>query len=338
MNSHNDDMNAEDRDAFHKISDIYRMAAQEEPAPGLDAQLRAAAARTTRPTRGSLRSWRPALATAAVMLLIAGMLHETPPASPPQPAARTDQAPRALVSPAVVAPFPVAQAPSPAVGPRPRIFSQDRGQQESEADRITQRMEEAPMRQKRALEVVPAEAPAAASASQAPAPAAAPPPLLVEGQQTPARDQAESAPAPMLKDQAQRMDRPQAEALDKNPAADGVSAVASPAGTVQGALRQEKMEKAMPDQRGLARVSGGLPQDNYDISNKVSQPEYGTTEKWLDHIRELRRQGREAEARKSLAGFRKHYPGYVLPAALQDMERPLPSALQNVPAPPPAVP
>lgn len=287
MNTHDDDMNTEDRDNSDniRIAALYRAAARDVPAPELDALLRTAAARAARP-RG-LRSWRPALATAAVMLLIAGMLHESPPpAKPPQSAAREDRLPQGLVSPAA--------------------------------------------------------APASAPAPQAPIPvaAAAAPSLLAERQQAfPAQGMAEPGSPPALKDQGQAMDRSRVEAeRDKNPVADAAPVGAALAGAVEGKLQQEKGEKAAPAPGGLARLFGG-PVSDYTSADKFDVrrlPEYGTPEKWLDAIRELRRRGQEVEARKSLAAFRKRYPDYALPAPLKDLEPPLQPAPQAVPAPPPA--
>jgi hypothetical protein len=38
---------------------------------------------------------------------------------------------------------------------------------------------------------------------------------------------------------------------------------------------------------------------------------------WLEEVRALRRQGREEEAMRRLAEFRKAYPGYLLPEDLR---------------------
>lgn len=40
-------------------------------------------------------------------------------------------------------------------------------------------------------------------------------------------------------------------------------------------------------------------------------------EAWLEDVRRLRREGREAEARESLDAFRRAYPAYVLPEDLR---------------------
>jgi hypothetical protein len=41
---------------------------------------------------------------------------------------------------------------------------------------------------------------------------------------------------------------------------------------------------------------------------------------WLDEIGRLKRAGREKEATKQLAEFRKAYPAYAVPESLRDLQ------------------
>ncbi|MDS4014849.1 MAG: hypothetical protein RKP46_10935, partial [Candidatus Accumulibacter sp.] len=127
-----------------------------------------------------------------------------------------------------------------------------------------------------------------AAAAPLPAPPQAPAPAAVAPATTPASASSETATVSRLKAEsanearagslADRAQEPEARAVRQKAA----PAVAAPAGL--GAARGE----AVP-----------------------------TASAWLEEIRELKRQGRDEEAARRLAEFRKAYPGYVLPEDLK---------------------
>lgn len=65
-----------------------------------------------------------------------------------------------------------------------------------------------------------------------------------------------------------------------------------------------------PDEKRAASPAAAMP-----AAEPASEPEL-QPEDWLEHILELKRQGRDAEAADSLKRFRLAYPGHAIPEAL----------------------
>jgi hypothetical protein len=67
---------------------------------------------------------------------------------------------------------------------------------------------------------------------------------------------------------------------------------------------------------GLAsrpRAASSAPRGEFGSADKAVRP----PEAWIEDIRRLRREGREAEAQTQLAAFRLAYPDYRLPEDLR---------------------
>jgi hypothetical protein len=275
----------------------YRETSRDEPTPELDERIRAAARRAvgTRPQsleqqaadarrRSWASRWRVPLSVAATLVIAATLtvMVQDEERRPRDDAGRG-------VSPMIVAPReaekpapPAASAPdaarsAPAVAPAPATSAPRRPEQESSTQ---PRAEPSllPKREERALE---AQQPAAAdSAPRAPAE------QLEMRRQAPAPAAAPplAAPAPVP------APRPAPKAMPETAPADAASE----------SLRRDRNLGDRPERalRGAA-------------SSAIRSPEA-----WVEHIRSLRTQGREAEATAELAELRRAYPDFQLPTDL----------------------
>src|SRR4051812_6989665 len=72
-------------------------------------------------------------------------------------------------------------------------------------------------------------------------------------------------------------------------------------------------------ERAASEVAAGRAAPSPRSSSAPMAAQYAATplQRELEHIAELRRQGRDGEADKALAEFRKRYPGYVIPEAMR---------------------
>jgi hypothetical protein len=89
----------------------------------------------------------------------------------------------------------------------------------------------------------------------------------------------------------------------------------------ESARSADESAKAKLEQRASSPVSSSRAAPPAPAGPQSSAEEepvgYKTPESWLEHVRELRRTGKSAEADASLARFKKIYPGYVIPADLR---------------------
>ena len=125
----------------------------------------------------------------------------------------------------------------------------------------------------------------AASVSATPAPMAVPQSV----QQAPAQERSADAVAPQVT---------------------GEIGESSPAGKAEMAAPAAK--RRLDDRRA---ASADMPSNSAKGASGMAD-DGETPEAWLKHIRELQSAGRDAEAARSLARFRVHYPDHVLPADL----------------------
>lgn len=75
-----------------------------------------------------------------------------------------------------------------------------------------------------------------------------------------------------------------------------------------------------PSSATMPRLMGRLPEAGSSAEQGLAKrrpADLSTPERWLEHIAELRKAGRDAEARASLVEFRKRYPDYPIPDALK---------------------
>ena len=130
-------------------------------------------------------------------------------------------------------------------------------------------------------------------------------PRSVEKKAMPKRMPPPAAPAAMSAPSAP----PEAAA----PAASNEAATALPRQKMEAAGRSAEAEARVPLQLQRATPAAAAParQD----AAKGDAP--GAAQAWIEEIRELRRQGRDEDAARRLAEFRKAYPGYLLPEDLR---------------------
>ncbi len=125
----------------------------------------------------------------------------------------------------------------------------------------------------------------------APAPQAAPSPAAEMQAQPTAPAAMEAAPAAMEAAPAAAMEAAPARRMKAAPA---------PAAVAPSAAATASVPAARAPASGLAQTA--RPQA------------------WLEHIRQLRRNGQRAEAKTELAAFRKRYPDYSIPEELRDLQ------------------
>lgn len=160
--------------------------------------------------------------------------------------------------------------------------------------------------------------PAARSEAQTPAPAAQPPAPPSKGLEKAAERRVPDPPERALestsRSSARAVPTPEAtreeRAFAPQPPAAAEPAPASP--------RQSEMRRQASQPAGAAaeslrrdRALGDRPERASRDASAIRSPEA-----WIDHIRSLRAQGREAEATAELAEFRRAYPDFQLPTDL----------------------
>ncbi len=313
---------------------VYAESAREEPPVRLDAAIRAAARREvhSRPRRlGSLvRALRAPVAIAAVLVLSASLVmlmkeekadrfYEAPaPAEPPSDVAEKAQADAALSPPA--SPTPKAaprRSPEPASAPAPA------------AERKAPRMEDRQSRNDGPAHTVP----------PSPQPFPAPAPTGEERGRTELRLQqpeekrlgaareAESGQAASGRalDRSAGVAAPEAPPAKPLPQSDALAKqrVESDTGTRGSSEQLARPAPEVPTQAAPPpppAKAAPRPQAKLAQSAKRAPTWSGferePPEQWLERIANLRRTGREADAREMLEEFRKRFPDYPLPAWL----------------------
>jgi len=307
---------------------VYAAGAIEEPPERLDAAIRAAARREVgaRPRRldALLRAWRAPVALAAVLVLSvtvvlllreegADRLTDLPPpaaapASPADSRRPDDNAPAA--PPAEQRDKPASAQPA---APQPesalRRDASPRQPAPAEADRSRKEQGRAESRQ---------EAPRALDEPRpAIRPFAEPPAAPAEPQRNaPSRTdalakQAESGAAAGAQAEQERPAAPRAPA----PPAKAAAPDAASGAFVQS--QRARSAAKLPQEESAGRLEDRARADNAAEARPVWQGyENQPPEKWLERVAELRRGARDAEARDMLAEFRRRFPQYPVPAAL----------------------
>jgi len=277
----------------------YRDAAREEPPGALDERIRAAARRAVSAGPQSPRSleaararderrrswasrWRVPLSIAATVVIAVALTlrmqhEEQAPAYREVPEA--PRAPAAVSTPAP-APPPVAAQPSAPATPPPAADSAATAapQRNSAVQVESQRPEPAspPARNERAAEAM----------QPAPAESARSVPEPAESRQQTAVPAAVPPPPPAAAPALRAAPKPGVQAPPAAPAAEGLS-----------------RDRALGDRPSRAMREAGAAAIR-------------TPEAWIEHIRSLRTQGREAEAAAELAELRRAYPDFPVPADL----------------------
>lgn len=265
------------------LAALYRSASTEEPSPGLDARILAAARGSASPPKTGTTSWvnrwKMPVALAATVLLTTTLTlmvreQEVDPSSVEDPVARESQR---TVQPA---PPPAAAKAAPKSPPLP-----DQARPEAKRDSASR----------------PTDADQAARSREAPAAA------KVEA----AAPAADELRAETPKDQPLlERSRPQAEAAP--PALAPAFTPPHQAAAAASASRPMAAPAPAPGRADRAERSAQTGQ----VAGRLIER---SPEQWLAEIRKLKVEGRTAEAEASLAEFRKRYPEYRLP---EDLKQP----------------
>ena len=334
-----------DHDA--QLTSVYRATLPEQPPAALDDAIRAAARRAVaarpQPVGGSLvRRWQTPLSIAAVLVLcvsLVAVMHEEGGelTSVPRADAPERTSPRAIAENASAVPkielapetgssrslglkLPGGSLNTPLTGKDAYGLTAPGaqfGMRRAPAEQDVKHGADAPARQvapaalagKQDLAAAPAEVGAATVASEkarreaALASAVAPASAVGEsrgkiaaaGNFAATAEPASAARPPAVADRAERNAAPAAPAPAVRPALEAGQAKRR---TAEPALVQERLDKESVDA----------------VASMAQLP----PEKWLARIEELRRSGRNDEARAGLAEFRKRYPDFVLPSALRE--------------------
>lgn len=286
------------------ISHRYREAGAGRdmaPPPALDARILAAAREAVRPAVPPRpRPWWRKLALpvgVAATTMLAVMLSLTVQRHAPQNVEREESAPAA---PARAKPVPETSPPAPAntasdVSRQPAPPAASAGRSDNSPPPAAPRAERLHGAAPAALAVEKKAAPAAAAAALASKPAAPAP--------APASADAVAAP-PGIRQVL--------------PSATASGEASSEAPRLKGEAAGKRAAEHAPEAESRARLQKALPAVAAPAPLGSSARETpGGEQAWIDEIRELRRQGRDEEAARRLAEFRRAYPEYVLPEDLR---------------------
>ncbi len=248
------------------VDRAYRETPRDEPPPGLDERIRAAARRAVGARPQSLEArrswasrWRVPLSLAASVILVVTLT-----------VMMQEEEQRALYREPPTAPSPSAPA--------------------AIEDRAVPRVEDESKRRD-----------AAGAAAQPPAPARGAP-VVPEPMRAPAADAATSPPSGLqkLEQRQQRLEEAPTAGVAPPPAS--APATAPPAAQPRSSAPSLSRERAAGERPARAARSP---------SDAARSPE-----EWIEEIRRLKAQGREAEATAGLAELRRAYPDFQLPADL----------------------
>lgn len=285
-----------DRDP--RLDSAYRASPRDEPPLELDERVRAAARRAVSAGPQSLEAraragtgqswiarWRVPVSIAATVLLavtLSYMVQEEDARRVP-----IDEPPSAARAPAAVA--PAAEAPKRADAEAERRTDERAAEPRAAAPAASvAREKHAPAETQRPA---PAPAPAPPAKIEAPAAAGA---VANELEKRRTESAAPAAPAPIA---------PVAKPAPAAPTAPAMRA--APTGD---AVEQLSRDRTLADRPGRIERGAAAPTA---VEAKARPPEA-----WIEEIRRLKAQGRDAEAAAELAEFRKRHPDYKLPADL----------------------
>jgi outer membrane biosynthesis protein TonB len=296
-----------DRDP--RLDSAYRASPRDEPPLELDERIRASARRAVAAGPQSLEAhaqgaagrswiarWRVPVSIAATVLVavtLSYMVQEEEARRVP-----IDGAPSAAPTPAAVT--PPAEAPKRADAESGQRIDESAARAQPQVAPITPPV----AREKRA----PAE-------TQPPAPAPAPAP--------PARIEAPAAAGAVSNELEKRRTESAAPAMQTAPAAPAAPAPIAPAARpapapptapamraapTGDAAEQLSRDRALADRPGRMERGAAAP--------TMGEAKARAPEAWIEEIRRLKAQGRDAEAAAELAEFRKRHPDYKVPADL----------------------
>jgi hypothetical protein len=314
-----------DRDPV--LERAYAQSPRDEPPARLDDPIRAAARREVharpRSLRAMLRSWRMPVSIAAILVLSASLVMLMKEGAddfyggPVPDAVRTEQyyepPPSAapITTPAAPKGAPEGLASAPAAPAAPAAKTDGRMEQAKEPSRDMQRQVESVL-DRAQPSAIPPSAPAEARQAAPPPQAQANSPGDVARSRTDSAVRIRGSAAQSVEGDAGVRESPKA--LREQRAAEADAGVLSrrQSTTSQEAARSAAVpapaaNAARPELGAAAPASPAPVWAGFE-----RQP----PEKWVERIGELRRAGRETEAREMLEELRKRFPEYPLPAAL----------------------
>lgn len=287
------------------IRQAYRAAAQAEPGPQLDAKiLQAAHAAVKTPARKPTRwSWLTLpLATAAVAVLVTTLVLQSRQAPPPQETAATS-APPQTSQPTAAPPGVVAQAAKPT--PDLNIAAAQSAKKTEERMAAAKASDARQDRQR--MQIAAAEDAAnmqRRSENAARTDAAEAPRQKTQDLKIAAAEPATPAPAPVA-----------AKPFADVPAA--VAAIPAPAAAIRQETPSDKLAEA---ERPLVRERKLETFGTLAKTRGAEQP----TDRQIEEIRKLQREGKRDAAKKALAELRKKFPLYKVPEDLRALIEPAP--------------
>lgn len=287
-----------------RLDRAYRETPRDEPSPELDERIRAAARRAVSAGPQSLEErtrderrrswvtrWRVPLSVAATVAIAVGLTLRMQ---------EVEHAPAYDAAPAAPA-----VRPPPAEAPRPAA--------PGAPDAARRAPEPAPMSGER--QVAPSRSDPQSAAKPAAPPAESAPRIMREERAKEAEHPAAADPAARSSDELLEMRRQTAvpAAAPPAPAATSPAPAAAPLPSLRAAPKPAPPAGAAAEGLSRDRALGDRPGRAMRESSAAA---VRTPETWLEHIRSLLAQGREAEAAAELAEFRRAYPDFKLPADL----------------------
>jgi hypothetical protein len=299
------------------LSELYRASVREEPPRSLDAAILSAARRPSRSWLSRLTTWQAPLAAAAVVVVAVTVViavRDDPDYK--ETVATLESRDAADLSRSNAAPsFGHEQAFDRSASAREQQAEAEPKRATKSVGRSAPEQQPATVAQERVKELAPAAAPAKTEASERDAaasagvPATPPPAAAVASAPAPS--------APLLEKAPDEAPTPAAKSPDQAP---------PPAAKSLGKLRTAPQPEPERRVQSAAEANQAAPRARQDVATsdasrrlESSVEEPSAPEAWLQTILKLRSDGREAEARESLAAFRKRYPEYPLPAALKNL-------------------
>jgi hypothetical protein len=127
------------------------------------------------------------------------------------------------------------------------------------------------------------------------------------------------ATAPVGEEAGPRAQQERLKSLELKRAPVPAAAQPEPAAGSAAAARQHADDAALVQPEAKTSEAEEGPAAAAAGATEEVRPVFVAPERWLDHIRELKRQGRVVEARRSLEEFRLRYPDTKLPPDLADL-------------------
>jgi hypothetical protein len=325
---------SEERDA--KLATLYRETALDAPPPALDDAIRAAARRAVAAGPRAigtpfLRRWQVPLSLAAVLVLSVSLisimreespeLTEAPRADAPVPEPKREATffPPAAEQDRASAQTGVRAREPGGLGLKPSAPGSSSLGMRNPADSgsaTAPRFEATPARKAAPDRMAAAPAAARPEAFPGGAPPAPAAPAVAQAPREQQSAQRESEPPPSAPVVAGALSTDALSSRARGAAMSEEAKAAKNEARADTEMRDRAVARAAPNPAFKAAPAAEARSESFDDGRNLAPA------KWLERIQALRDQGRIAEAKASLAEFRKRYPDYLLPAPLRDWAAP----------------